>query len=223
MDDGMDDLRARLRRASRKRPARDAASREPETSIAKVERDRSRKNSRAKGNRGELDVATAFSRWCGEPVRRTPGSGGWGGAREFGTKADLVCANPIFPFHVECKHREKWVLDDLVTGVRRDHDRSVVRWWEQCVTSCPSVLTKQGRRPSKVPLLAFRRNFQPWLVMVQAEHVDLRHGAFRVSTFKLANCEVPALYDEVSVMLLDEFLIREPVPAGLGPKRPRST
>jgi hypothetical protein len=99
-----------LRAKAGKGPSRNQAQGEPITSIAKVESDRGRKNSRLKGNRGELDVAKVFSKWCGELVRRTPGSGGWGGAKEFGTTADLVCSNKAFPFHVECFTGDTLVL-----------------------------------------------------------------------------------------------------------------
>lgn len=207
--------KTKLRKVAGKGPSRQKALREPVTSIAKVESDRSRKNSRTKGNRGELDVAQAFSKWCGELVRRTPGSGGWGGAKDFGTTADLVCSKKAFPFHVEVKHREGWVLDDLVTGVRSNHDKSIVKWWEQCVTSCPKITARQGLVPrvttlKKTPLLVFRRNHQPWLVMFPWQDEEMWNWP---SVFKLANCEVEQ--DLVVVMLLDEFLMMHSVPKGL--------
>lgn len=202
--------KAKLRAAAGKGPSRKKAQREPVTSIAKVESDRSRKNSRTKGNRGELDVAQAFSKWSGELVRRTPGSGGWGGAQDFGTTADLVCSKKAFPFHVEVKHREGWVLDDLVTGVRSNHDKSIVKWWEQCVTSCPTKHTLGTLVLAKLPLLVFRRNHQPWLVMFPWRDEEMINWP---SVFKLANCEVEQ--DYVVVMLLDEFLGTVSVPKGL--------
>lgn len=202
----------RLRAKAGKGASRAKAQREPITSIEKVLSDRSRKNSRLKGNRGELDIAKLFSIWCGELVKRTPGSGGWGGAKEFGTTADLICKRKAFPFHVEVKHREGWMLDDLVTGVRRDHDKSIVRWWEQCWQSCPKVEDDYYYTLHKEPLLVFRRNRQPWLVMFRED------SAFRPlhcppALFKLANCE--AVADTVCVMLLSEFLDHTSVPKGL--------
>ena len=207
----------RLRAAAGKGPSRGKAGREPVTSIAKVESDRARKNSREKGNRAELDVAEAFARWCGEVVRRTPGSGGWSNAK-FGVTADLVCANQAFPFHVEVKHREGWALDDLVTGVRREHDKSIVQWWKQCVESCPKHkrFTGRGREEDdgvteflKEPLLVFRRNRQPWLVM-------MRHHNPLARQTDVAVFELPYVgASSVAVMRLDVFLDLEPVPKGL--------
>lgn len=205
-------LRARLRAASGKGPSRAKAARAPATSIAKVEADRGRKNSRVKGSRAELDVAAAFSRWCGEEVRRTPLSGGWSSAR-FGVTADLVCANPAFPFHVEIKHREGWTLDDLITGVRAAHDKSVVQWWAQCVASCPR--RPSGRRLAdfaKEPLLVFRRNRQPWLAMCRSESPIIR------------TINAPAVFtingdaggdDVVCVSLLSSILAGLAVPPGM--------
>lgn len=206
----LSDLKEKLRSQAGKGASRGKAEREPVTSIAKVQSDRDRKNSRVKGCRGELDVAAAFSRWSGEVVRRTPGSGGWSSAK-FGVTADLVCPNKAFPFHVEVKHREGWTLDDLVTGFRADHDKSIVQWWKQCVESCPK--RDRFRESDKIeftkePLLVFRRNRQPWLVMMRWDATEIQDaGAMFTLPF------APAPY--VTVMLLEVFLDLEPVPKGL--------
>lgn len=208
-------LRMRLRGVAGKGPSRARAARAPATSIAKVEADRGRKNSRVKGSRAELDVAAAFSRWCGEEVRRTPLSGGWSTAR-FGVTADLVCANPAFPFHVEIKHREGWTLDDLVTGARAAHDKSVVQWWAQCVRSCPTATGKKGVLVyQKEPLLVFRRNRQPWLAMCAAARRLGGGGAAPVfaARFKFPTDITP--FPDVVVARLDAFLREEIVPRGL--------
>lgn len=210
-DEDVAALKDRLRSSSGKGASRGKAGRDPVTSIAKVESDRSRKNSRVKGTRAELDVAEMFSRWCGEVVRRTPGSGGWSNAK-FGVTADVVCANKAFPYHVECKHREHWVLDDLVTGARREHDKSIVQWWKQCVESCPKSRRFHGSGDvelDKEPLLVFRRNRQPWLVMMRSE-LD-SPAPVGVGHFELPYTHYP----NVKVMLLEVFLDLEPVPRGL--------
>lgn len=215
-EDAVLGLKAKLRASAGKGAGRGKAGREPVTSIAKVEQDRSRKNSRVKGNRAELDVAEAFSRWCGEVVRRTPGSGGWSNAK-FGVTADLVCANKAFPFHVEVKHREGWVLDDLVTGARRDHDKSIRQWWVQCVKSCPTERgAVQGRVLSKEPLLVFRRNRQPWLAMLRRHAFTQEVGA-GIMVAEMLTPGLGAIYSSgtVVIMRLDVFLDLEPVPRGL--------
>ncbi len=201
-------LKTELREAAGKGASRGKAGREPVTSIAKVQADRDRKNSRVKGCRGELDVAAAFARWSGEVVRRTPGSGGWSNAK-FGVTADLVCVNKAFPFHVEVKHREGWTLDDLVTGARSDHDKSIVQWWKQCVDSCPKFRqVGSATELAKEPLLVFRRNRQPWLVMMRWDATEIQEAG---GTFTLPFAPAP----HVTVMLLEVFLDLEPVPKGL--------
>ncbi len=199
-------VKEKLRAASGKSPSRGGAGAPPVTSVAKVESDRARKNSRTKGSRAELDVAAMFSRWCGEEVRRTPLSGGWSSAR-FGVSADLVCANKAFPFSCEIKHREGWFLDDLVTGARKDHDKSIVQWWAQCVRSCPKAKLGIKLLFEKEPLLVFRRNRQPWLVMARAFIPARRTCMFLIKT--------DVGDHEVVVSRLDEFLEHTPVPFGL--------
>lgn len=207
----VDMLKAKLRAKSGKGPSRSKALREPHTSIAKVERDRSRKNSRTKGTRGELDVAKLFSKWCGETIRRTPMSGGWSNAK-FGVSADLVCAKKAFPFSVEVKHHEGWVLDDLVTGVRKDHVTSIAQWWAQCINECPL---------KKTPLLVFRRNLQPWLVMCHAswvqEHANPRtYGRPHMVTATMYRTVDGCIYEDVvEIYTLDSFLGMILVPRGL--------
>lgn len=200
-------IKERLRAASGKGASRSSSQHEPQTSIKRTLSKRAKKNSRLKGNRGELGAAEAFSAWSGEYIKRTPGSGGWGGAKEFGTTADLICKKKAFPFHVEVKHREGWMLDDLVTGARADHDKSIVMWWKQCTDSCPRK--EKSRTFKKVPLLVFRRNRQPWLVMVR--RVDL------LNNHVIAPPERSVDYNllDVTVMKLEDLLARWPVPQGL--------
>lgn len=201
----LDRQKEKLRKTAGKGPSRSKAQREPKTSIEKVLSDRSRKNSRTKGNRGELDVAKMFSLWSGELVRRTPMSGGWSNAK-FGVTADLVCSNKKFPFHVEVKHREGWTLDDLVTGARTEHDKSIVQWWKQCTESCPN---------GKLPVLVFRRNRQPWLVMTWSELTSMRDGI--VVTW----ITLDGVSRKLGIMLLSAFLEDIEVPHGLKNHRGR--
>jgi hypothetical protein len=198
------DMKSRLRTASGKRPSVHKAQRAPVTSIAKVLSNRTRKNSRRKGNRNELDIAKVFSNWSGELVRRTPGSGGWS-TEKFGVTADLVCPKKAFPFHVEVKNRQGWFLDDLVTGARDDHDKSIVQWWIQCTTSCPA---------KKIPLLVFRRSRQPWLVMIATTSLPGIYMLPNVIATTMGG-EVGDTVRDVSVVLLSTFLGAASVPKGL--------
>lgn len=131
----------------------------PDTSLKRYESKKQRKDSKAKGNRYENKIAKLFSRWSGEDVRRTPQSGGWSKAA-FGVAGDLVCSNKRFPFHIECKKREGWFLEDLILGVRVKDSRSVRAWWKQTTETCPK---------RKVPMLVFAHNNVGDLAMLRAD------------------------------------------------------
>lgn len=205
VESDLEEMRERMRKRAGKGARRKAAVREPETSIGKVERarDRKRKNSRTKGSNYERKIAKKWTAWSGEHIRRTPQSGGWSTAR-FGVTGDLVCDNPSFPFHIECKKREGWCLDDLLTGVRVRDTRSVMAWWEQTLKSCP---------PGKQPVLVFARNNQPDLMMLrQSYFVKLCGKDFTVEflphfTFALDS-------GVVVILALDDFFAKVRPPKG---------
>lgn len=159
------ELKARMREQAGRGPRRQAADSEPETSVKKVESNRKRQNSRAKGSSFELKQAKLWSKWTGLLFRRTPMSGGWSrNPDEFGVSGDLVCDDEKFPLHFEMKNREKHDLADLITGVRARDSRSIREWWRQTTKTCPK---------NKTPVLVFKRNRVDPLMMVRAEDWDL--------------------------------------------------
>src|SRR4051812_33410532 len=94
-----------------------------------------RKNSRAKGNVAEREVAGLLKVWW-LPVEpdaefiRTPLSGGWGGPKlrgEFRASGDLMTTAKRFPFVVEVKRREAWVMKNVLKG----QPSPVWGWWRQ--------------------------------------------------------------------------------------------
>lgn len=90
---------------------------------------------------------------------RTPLSGGWGkssGARkDFRTAGDLVTSAKHWPFCVEVKWRERWVLSRLLKGV----DSPVWQWWSEANDHA----IEQGDQP----MLWFKKNREPWRVLVR--------------------------------------------------------
>lgn len=148
--------------AGRRARVRGRVVREPEVKIKpKVKR----KNSRAKGSSYERKIALGLMKWFGGVWKRTPQSGGWSKGDDYGVSGDLVCTLKN-PFHIECKHREKWQLDDLITGVRSRGTCSLIDWWEQ---SCREAPRKPKR---KWPVLIFHRNRGGDFVMMREEHFD---------------------------------------------------
>ncbi len=125
-------------------------------------------NGKQKGARAELEIAKLFQAWWlpfepvveGQPLtfKRTPGSGGWAhgkGRASFGTSADLITNSKAFPFAVEVKHRQGWSWENFLKGGRSP----VWGWWSQCVGQALEV--------NKSPLLAFRKNREPWRFMLE--------------------------------------------------------
>ena len=119
-------------------------------------------NSRGKGARAELDVAKKLQDYWRQVdptavFKRAPLSGGWGhGASrgEFNASGDIVTTSESFPWSVEVKHRENWSLDRLLSG----KSSPVFTWWQQAI--------EQSREVRKLPMLWFRKNREPWRIMV---------------------------------------------------------
>jgi hypothetical protein len=122
-------------------------------------------NSRAKGNRAELQVAKLIKVWWSriEPdveVVRTPLSGGWGGPSlraGFKASGDLMTTAKRWPFSVEVKYREAWAMDRLLAGARSP----VWGWWRQSQT--------QAVEMDAIPMLWVRQNRGSWRVMLPWE------------------------------------------------------
>lgn len=119
---------------------------------------------RNKGNRAEREVAEFLQKWWRrlEPecrFVRTPGSGGWQGPEvraEFLASGDLMTTAQRFPFCVEVKRREAWVEKT----VRAGRSSPVWGWWRQA--------QREAKEIDRLPMLWFRANRQPWIVMVPA-------------------------------------------------------
>lgn len=119
-------------------------------------------NGRAKGSRGERQIAKEFSAWWGADFTRTPMSGGFHTRKfreDWNAQGDLVTPDEEFPFSVEVKWHEGWTLDHLLTSPKSD----LWSWWEQTLEQTPD---------DKIPLLVFKRNNMPWYIMCPAAYED---------------------------------------------------
>ena len=114
-------------------------------------------NGRQKGARGERQVKLMLQKWWGGKFFRSPGSGAFA-TRGFSSKVadmsgDIVTTDPTFPFSVECKWREDWLLEQLLTA-----KKCVIHaWWQQTLQQTPS---------DKIALLIFKRNNSQWYYMM---------------------------------------------------------
>lgn len=131
------------------------------------------KNSRAKGRRGERDVAKLLAKWWRKvdpktEWKSTPCSGGWGGRdggkhvrAHFKASGDLMTTSTSFPFTIEVKHREAWSMRNLVAG----RATPVWDWWIQA--------QNQADEEDGIAMLWFRKNNFPWLVAVEPAFLPL--------------------------------------------------
>jgi hypothetical protein len=122
---------------------------------------------RRKGSAGELEVAKRMEAWWrqlepGCTFKRTPGSGGWshGAARrDFRTSGDLVTTATRFPWTVEVKRREV-SFRNFYAG----RPSPVWTWWLQAQA--------QAAEAGLEPMLLFRRNREPWHMLLRADYLD---------------------------------------------------
>lgn len=114
-------------------------------------------NPRTKGRRGERLLLEPLTKWWGFEFHRTPASGAWGTIHKVDELSqDIVCDDPNFPYDIEVKNCEGWHLEKLLTAPKND----IYQWWDQTTNQCA---------PDKRPMLCFRRNRHPFLVMTREE------------------------------------------------------
>ena len=110
-----------------------------------------RKNSKAKGNLNERELAAALTEWSGFEFIRTPSSGGRRLANNPMFIGDIVAGdiNAPFPFTVETKHYKAIHLKAVEGGALRVN-AAVKNFWKQA--------EEDGRRGNKTPTLWVRQN-----------------------------------------------------------------
>lgn len=110
---------------------------------------------REKGAEFERKIAKLIGNWWEEEFHRVPRSGGCHWREDHRVSGDLV-APPmsIFPFGVECKKQEDWIIDQLLIGTGK-----VESWWTQCI--------RDASQYSRKPFLIFAKNYMPILFMMQ--------------------------------------------------------
>ena len=130
---------------------------------------------RSKGKVAERDVAALLADWWGslEPgcsFIRTPLSGGWQSQAptvraEFRACGDIMTTARRFPWCIEVKRREGWAWHPLLAGKASP----VLGWWVQAM--------RDASLAQLAPMLWFRRNREPWYVMLDAvpQGVARRH------------------------------------------------
>ncbi len=139
-------------------------------------------NSRAKGKRFEREVAKLLTKYWSHfedniQFVSTPLSGGFSNAKMRGDmkiSGDLMTNSEIIPWCFECKHREKWNLENLLEGKRSP----IWSWWEQCI--------KAAKEENKIPMLWFRKNRgELWILVPESSTTayDNKHQVIKQGKF----------------------------------------
>lgn len=158
---------------------------------------------RQKGSNFERWLAKVFAKWCGYKINRTPLSGGWGNKAEHGTSGDLVVERryyKYFPFNVEAKKQEGWVLDDLL----HNEKTKVKAWWQQC--------RADAKHSGKIPLLVMARNFVSPIIMIRTKDYSPDNLWTPLSDSFTISLTVGKRTEEMLIMCLDAFLASWPAP-----------
>lgn len=148
-------------------------------------------NSRAKGSRGERQVAKLFKDWWGSEFTRTPLSGGFATQKfrdEWNASGDLVTSDPTFPFCVEVKWVEGWSLEQMLSN----KGCLIFKWWAQTLRETPE---------GKYPLLVFKKNGQPFYCMLQCDTLKDHFGG--MPTFPWFRTYVD--FDSVVILTLKDL------------------
>ena len=150
-------------------------------------------DSKDKGDRGEYAVRDLLEDWWGSDFAKTPKSGGFSTKKfrkDWNAEADVVTPDETFPFAVEVKWQEKWILDDLLTRPKS----KIWDWWEQA----------KGQSEDKLTLLVFKRNFKPWLYMIRAQdqNTDYQKDFIKSSPMRVIDRQGETAY----IGLMDRLL-----------------
>jgi len=118
--------------------------------------DRHKLGSAAKKRGNSLEASTAkdLSEWSGKVFRRTPASGAWSAAEQFGVNADVVSTWNKWNYIVECKYyNSPWTIENLLSNTAK-----FPTWVAQAV--------REGQESNAPFMLVFRRNYvKPFVLM----------------------------------------------------------
>jgi hypothetical protein len=158
-------------------------------------------NGRQKGSGAEREVAKAIQTWwqfvdSSAKFVRTPLSGGWSTPQvrgEFRASGDLMTTSVKFPYCVEIKRREAWSMMSIV----ENKPSPVWKWWEQ---------TEKAAREAKLaPMLWFRKNREPWLIMLRVDESGTQLIFDNCTCIRVARSGAAKGLDVV-IILASEFL-----------------
>lgn len=119
-----------------------------------VDRHKLGSSAKKRGNSLEREVADYLAEWSGKTFKRTPASGAWSSAEQFGVNADVISTWPDWHYIVECKYyNSDWTLENLFSN-----NTHFPVWVAQAV--------REGQESDAPFMLVFRRNYiKPFLLL----------------------------------------------------------
>ena len=119
-------------------------------------------NGKAKGNKGEREVAKFWKDWSGLEFSRVPASGGLRWQKKDDISGDIICTDERksrrFPFSIESKFYKDINFEHLILGNKKV---KILEFWAQA--------KEDGERSNRFPILFMRYNMmakQTWFVGV---------------------------------------------------------
>ncbi|WRW34660.1 RusA-like Holliday junction resolvase [Staphylococcus phage CF5] len=149
-------------------------------------------NSKKKGDTFERKIAKELTDWWGVQFNRSPQSGGASWGADNNAVGDIVVPDYAgFPLVIECKHRENWLIDNVLLNNKEPHT-----WWQQVVNDSSKV--------NKIPCLIFTRNrAQSYVALPYIEDVygDIRDKDLPVmrTDFIIENIRKDKFYYDVLI------------------------
>lgn len=107
-----------------------------------------------RGNFLESSTAKDLSEWSGKTFKRTPASGAWSAAEQFGVNADVISTWDKWNYIVECKYyNSPWTIENLLSNTAK-----FPVWVAQAV--------REGQESDAPFMLVFRRNYVKSFVLM---------------------------------------------------------
>lgn len=129
---------------------------------------------REKGKRFERKVVKILNKHLSEDLQeefhRVPASGGYHHLKSANMYGDIFTDYQEWPFIIECKHREAWNFNQLMSNSCKEFDN----WCEQVKNDCQRFLEEHNQ--TKIPIIFFTRNQAPTYIAFEKdlpkEHYD---------------------------------------------------
>lgn len=148
-----------------------------------------------RGNALESETAKDLSAWSGKTFRRTPASGAWSSAEQFGVNADVISTWDKWNYIVECKYyNSPWTIENLLTNTAK-----FPTWVAQAV--------REGQESNAPFMLVFRRNYvKPFVLMPYSSKLVNKLRQYIITDVSYVS-EVSALEERIKTVTTSQEVL----------------